>query len=237
MMLGDMDDGVGLVVLLSGKCWPWPMQLAQYGLQLLRADLHERMLPPVPPPREPTRVAYAADYTGTFTTAEQSLTFIAEDNQVVLLYQGERLVLEERWPDFFSIPHPDFAYFLSHFGRANGHVVEFEHGSAWYTHERYTGPRTFVYQPEWDAYPGHYVSESPWSGHVRIVLRKGRLYLVESEGYERELFQLEDSSFCYTHNRLSKTLPERVRFDAIVEGQATCLTLTGNNIYIRVRTV
>jgi hypothetical protein len=23
MMLGDLDEGLGIVVLLSGKCWPW----------------------------------------------------------------------------------------------------------------------------------------------------------------------------------------------------------------------
>lgn len=140
MMLGDVDDGLGIVVLLSGKCWPWPMQLAQYALQLLRAIPQEYDLPVIVPPAEPKKVANAADYAGTFTEGDRSLTFIAENDQVILLYQGSRIVLEERWPDYFYIPHPDFVYFLGHFGRTNGHVVEFEHGADWWVHERYTGP-------------------------------------------------------------------------------------------------
>lgn len=97
-------------------------------------------------------------------------------------------------------------------------------------------PLTFDFPSEWNAYPSHYVSESPWSGHVRIILRKGHLYLVEAAGYERELFQLSERTFGYRRNRASTALPERVRFDAVIDEQAWCLYLAGNDSYIRVRT-
>ncbi|WP_165423803.1 serine hydrolase domain-containing protein [Ktedonosporobacter rubrisoli] len=237
MMLGDLDEGLGVVVLLSGKCWPWPWQLAHSALSLLRAAQEEHAGTVMASVGEQKKIANASDYAETFTGRDGSLTFIVEADQVILLYQGNHLILEELWPDTFFIPHPDFAYFLGHFGRASGRIVEFEHGASWWIHEqRYTGPRTFVYPAEWDAYPGHYVSESPWTGHVRIILRKGHLYLVEAEGYERELFPLGERSFGYKRNRTSKALPERVRFDAMIDGQAWCLTLAGNDSFIRVRT-
>jgi CubicO group peptidase (beta-lactamase class C family) len=236
MMLGDLDEGIGIVVLLSGKCWPWPWQLAHYALSLLRATNQAHDLAIMASPDGQKKIANASDYAGTFTGSNGTLTFIAENNQIILLYQGNNVILEEQWPDTFFIHHPDFAYFLGHFGRVNGKVVEFEHGANWWTHERYTGPHTFIYPPEWDAYPGHYVSESPWTGHVRIILRKGHLYLVEAEGYERNLIQLGEKYFGYKRNRASTALPERVRFDAIMDGQAWCLTLAGNDLFIRVRT-
>lgn len=106
-------------------------------------------------------------------------------------------------------------------------MVEFEHGADWWIHERYTGLLTFAFPPEWNAYPGHYVSEIPWSGQARIILRKEDLYLVEAEGYERELFQLSERNFGYRRNRASMALQERVRFDAVIDDQARCLNLAG----------
>jgi CubicO group peptidase (beta-lactamase class C family) len=73
------------------------------------------------------------------------------------------------------------------------------------------------------------------AAYLRMYL-KGLLYLVEAEGYERELIQLDEKYFGYKRNRTSAALPERVRFDAIMDGQAWCLTLAGNDTFIRVRT-
>ena len=71
---------------------------------------------------------------------------------------------------------------------------------------------------------------------VRLFAEILVLPLVEAEGYERELFQLGERYFGYKRNRASTALPERVRFDAMIDGQAWCLTLAGNDSFIRVRT-
>jgi hypothetical protein len=81
------------------------------------------------------------------------------------------------------------------FGRQEGEMVEVFHGARWYTNERYTGPTTFDYPPEWDAYPGHYRSHNPWHTNFRIVLRKGKLVLIEPAGSEEPMIPLNNGTF------------------------------------------
>jgi hypothetical protein len=54
--------------------------------------------------------------------------------------------------------------------------VEVSHGSDWYVNENYTGPKAFPAPPQYEAFVGHYRSDSPWFRSTRIVLRKGKLW-------------------------------------------------------------
>ena len=64
------------------------------------------------------------------------------------------------------------------FGRKkeDGPVVEVSCGDAWYTTDAYDGPRQFQIPEAWRNYVGHYRSEDPWMGSIRVFILKGRCW-------------------------------------------------------------
>ena len=234
-VLADMDDGLGVVVLMNGPGGRSDEEIAMFALKLLRAARHDEELPPVPR-IDPDKVENAAEYAGTYRAgAEHSgragareLTLVEEEERLVLHYGDGRIVLERRGPDRFHVDHPDFALFLLRFGREKGEVVEVFHGPDWYTNGRYTGPTTFDHPQEWDAYPGHYRSHNPWLSNFRVVLRKGALALVEPSGDEEPLVSLGGGVFRVGEDDRS---PERLRFDTILNGQALRANLSCGDCY------
>ena len=168
-------------------------------------------------------VKTAAVYAGAYASADgRQLVFAAEGGRLVLLHGGRRLILEGRGEDTYYVPHADFALFLLAFGRDGGKVVEAFHGPDWYPGERYTGPRTFAYPGEWDAYPGHYRTPNPWEPNFRIVVRKGKLLFLTAEE-EEPVTPLEGGLFRVGEDYSA----ERLRFDAIVDGKALQANLSG----------
>ncbi len=226
-MLADMDDGLGVVVLMNGPGGRSDEEIAMFTLQLLRAALHDQELPSMPP-TDPTKIENGAEYVGTYRACDKTLILVAERERLILCYGDERIALERRDPDCFYVDHPDFALFLLRFGREKGEVVEAFHGPDWYTNERYTGPTAFDYPQEWDAYPGHYRSHNPWLTNFRVVLRKGALVLVEPSGDEEPLVPLGGGVFRVGEDEHS---PERIRFDAILNGRALRANLSCGDYY------
>ena len=249
-MLADMDDGLGVVVLMNGPGGQSDEEIAMFALKLLRAALHDQELPPVPP-ADPTKIENGADYAGTYracpehgcTERNQVLrkkpgfkrkagakpfTLVAEGERLILHYGDERVVLEQRGPDRFYVDHPDFALFLLRFGRQKGEVVEAFHGPDWYTNDRYTGPTTFDHPQEWDAYPGHYRSHNPELSDFRIVLRKGVPALIHASGDEEPMVSLGRAMFRVGEDERS---PERIRFDTILNGRALRANLSCGDCY------
>jgi len=249
-MVADMDDGLGVVVLMNGPGGQSDEEIAMFALKLLRAALHDQELPPVPPV-DPTKVENAAEYAGTYRASPAvrqahqprrrragagALTLAAEGERLILRYGDERIVLERRGPDRFYVDHSDFALFLLGFGREKGkeereeksQVVEVFHGPDWYTNERYAGPTTFDHPREWDAYPGHYRSHNPWLSNFRVVLRKGVLALIHPSGREEPLVPLGSGVFRVGEDDRS---PERIRFDTILNGQALHANLSCGDCY------
>ena len=220
-IVGDLDDGVGVAVMING---PGDQRgLAAYALAVLQSAVRKRPLPPLPAAEEPLRVKNAADYAGTFASPDgKKLVLAAEGERLVLLHGGARLTLEARGEDSFYVPHADFALFLLGFGRDGGKVIEAFHGPDWYPGERYTGPRTFDHPREWDAYPGHYRTPNPWEANFRIVARKGRLIFLTAEG-EEAITPLEGGLFRVGEDYSA----ERLRFDSILDGKALQANLSG----------
>ena len=231
-ILADMNDGLGVVVLMNGPGGSADEEIANYALKLLRATPHNHELPSVPQ-IAPTLVENAEDYVGTYQLSidhmspsdqlsgrmigDEALTLVAEGEKLFLQFGDERIMLEKREPDRFYVDHPDFTFFLLCFGRENGDVVEASYGSDWYTNDRYSGLTTFDYPQEWDAYPGHYRSHNPWGTNFRIILRKRGLKLVYPSGEEDALVPVGDRVFRVGEDDHS---PERIRFDVILDGQS-----------------
>jgi len=202
--------------------------ITSHLLTLFRAALRGEELPPLPPLAEPSKIANAADYAGTYRAGDKTLTLGAKGKQLTLRHGGERIPLEAREADTFFVNHPDFALFLLSFGRVGGAVVEALHGPDGYVNERYTGATHFEAPAEWANYVGHYRSHSPWLSNFRVVLRKGALIQITPDGTGTPLAPMPDGSFCVGSEAHS---PERLRFESVVDGQALRATLSGHPYY------
>jgi CubicO group peptidase (beta-lactamase class C family) len=241
-ILIDMDDGLGIVVLMNGPGGRSDEEIAMFGLKLLGAALHDQELSEIPLV-DTGRIENAVEYAETYRAGpavrqspqpqgrkvgSEPLTLVAEDERLTLQYCDKRVALERRGPDSFYVDHPGFALFLLRFGRENGEVVEAFHGPDWYTNERYSGPTSFDYPKDWDAYPGHYRSHNPWLTNFRIVLRKGALALIAPSETEEPLVPLGGAVFRVGEDDRS---PERIRFDTILNGRALRASLSCNDYY------
>jgi D-alanyl-D-alanine carboxypeptidase len=221
-MFGDLDDGLGAVVLVNGPGHEF--RIALKALTLLRtARRGDALAAPLEPP-DPTLIADAAAYAGVYRGDAGMIRVVAEDARLILDHDGDRVVLEPYGDDTFIVPHPAYDRFGLSFGRhaETGDVVELFHGADWYVNNRYHGPTSFDTPPEWDAFQGHYRAHNPWATNFRVVQRKGQLWLVfpvAPDGFEDEqpLVPLGDGTF---RAGADETSPERVRFDVVVDGKA-----------------
>ncbi len=199
-----------------------PVAVTRYALELLRAADSKQDLPPLPPPPPPPdKVSNAADYVGTFTANDGSkLVFKSRGEQLLLQHAGTSIVLEPASRDLFFVNHPDWDLFFLGFSRQENKVTDAFHGARWWTNERYAGPRTFTYPPEWDAYAGHFHSDSPWYGSTRVVIRNGQLLV---EGLQ-PLEEIEPHVFRVAGQAVDV---DRIVFDTIIQGRAMRANYSG----------
>jgi hypothetical protein len=127
-------------------------------------------------------------------------------------------LLEQVGRDRFIVKDPDFALFALGFGREKNQVVEAFHGADWWTNSHYSGPKSFDYPKEWEAFTGHYRSESPWYGSTRVLIRKGRLML---QG-EQSLVHVQGGVF-----RPEGDTADRITFDTSINGKTLHLNISG----------
>jgi CubicO group peptidase (beta-lactamase class C family) len=224
-MYADVTEGYAAFASVNAARLPGgyrPIAVTRYALALLSAASRGLELPaPPPPPASPTVIKNAADYAGTFTSPDGGkLVLTSENEQLVLQHGGSRIVLEQAGRDLFLVKHPDFALFTLSFAREKDVVVEAFHGANWWTNERYSGARKFEYPRDWNAYTGHFHSDSPWYGSTRIVIRKGELLV----GGDSPLAPLEPGVFRPADDPSDA---DRVTFDTIVDGQAMRMNYSG----------
>lgn len=227
MMLGDLDEGLGVVVLMNGP--GNPRRLAEYSLRVLIAARRNRPLPPVPVAAAPEVIPGAADYAGRYAdSAGRTILLEATGDRLFLDTPAGRAPLLRSGPDAFVTAHRDFTLFPVRFVRQAGVVAELLYGGRWYTNERYRGPGRFPHPATWEGYTGHYRAQVPYYSNYRIVLRKGALLLVSPEGYEEPLIPLGGQEF---RVGADERAVERARFTDVVSGRALRMSLSGTDYY------
>jgi len=225
-ILVDVIDGFGVAAFINGP--GDPEDVALYALELMRASLHGESLPGLPQIEQPLSLDCPSEYQGTYKSGNKKLILVADEQQLLVSHHGERIPFEKRGKDCFYVDHPDFNLYLVRFGRENGEVVEFFMGPDWYINERYSGPKKFEFPGEWNAFTGHYRSYNPWLSNFRIILRKGKLLLIEPTGEEMPLtlrdgyyFWIGEEPYC----------PEFICFDVILEDRAIRARRDGCDYY------
>ena len=227
----DSDSGLGVVVLMTT---PGVRGLAFPALQLVAAAAKGESLPELPVPPDPARVENATDYEGTYTCGDRSIKLAARGGSLVLETGGRDVALESRGPDRFYVNDLGFDIYLLSFGRkgGNGAVTEAIYGPDIYLRSGTAAERApepdAAFPAEWEPYPGHYRSHDPWLTNFRVILRRGRLVIVDPAGNEEPLHPLEDGRFRVGEEEFS---PERIGFDQIVDGKALRANRSGCHFY------
>jgi len=120
--------------------------------------------------------------------------------------------------------HEDFAHYALLFTRGGtdgkGPVLEAGWGEQWYAAPAYQGAREFAAPPQWAQLAGHYRTEDPWVGSVRVVLRRGRLWM-------NGITPLEPAADGRFYLRDEPTSPECLSFSDFVNGQPMLLHFSG----------
>jgi CubicO group peptidase (beta-lactamase class C family) len=230
-MFADVTDGLAAFASVNAARLPGgyrPIPVVRYSLALLSAAASGKELPPPPPPLpSPASVTNAADYAGSFTLTssadDRKLVLRSDGDQLILQHAGLNIVLELAGRDTFLVKHPDFELSPLIFGREKDAVVEAFHGASWWTNERYTGPKKFDYPKGWEAYTGHFHSDSPWYGSTRIVIRKGQLWI----GDDQPLAEVSPGVFRFDGD----TGVDKITFDTMVGGRAIHANVAGIDFY------
>ena len=221
-MEGDLDSGLGVVTLENAPLGP--EDIASFALQAVRAAAEGRPLRPLP--AEAPVIKDAADYAGTYSAEDGRKFTVSNDGaQLAFDYKGQKVILQPRGQGIFFASHPDFSLFNLHFGRDKGRIVEAFYGGEWFTNARYAGLRHFPSPPQWASYLGHYRGAPD---NFRIVLRKGRLWLLSAEGDEMTMTPMP-GYFALTHP--GQPARERITFDTVVHGKTLRATLSGVAYY------
>ena len=225
---GDVDDGLGVIALVNFPGGPGG--IPDYALKLLRAAYEGRDLPPMPDQDSSDRVANAPDYAGTYTSPDgKKLILVAENNQLLLLRDGQKTALEPYGKETFLSNLPEFALFPLRVHRENGIVTELFYGGDRYSGEKYSGPQKFDVPADWATYPGHYRANHAWFNNFRIVIRKDKLLLISPEGSEWLL--TPDGHGGFWAGEEGEAPREQISFDTPVHGKTLRCVLSGLSYY------
>jgi CubicO group peptidase (beta-lactamase class C family) len=221
----DIAAGIGGFASVNAQQGYRPNAVVKYGLQLMRAQVEKKKAPAPPPADSEFEVANAGDYVGVFSGEQGQLEFAREGTKLFLVRAGERVALEPSdSPDHFQASDPSVTCFPLVFGRKGekGPVVEVSCGDAWYTAAAYDGPRQFQVPEAWRSYVGHYRSEDPWMGSLRVFILKGQLLIDGTPLVPAgDLFRM--------HDEPSNT--EWIRFGEVVNGKCMRLKYSGVDLW------
>jgi CubicO group peptidase (beta-lactamase class C family) len=220
----DLDDGVGAFASVNAQQGYRPNPVTLFAIRAIRASTAKKPLPELPPPNPPAKIADAAQLAGVYTSPEgERLELVAEGESLFLMHDGKRLPIELATGQHY-VQHPDFELYPLHFEREQEKVLSVAHGSRWWMSPHYSGERSFAVPDAWRAFTGHYRSEDPWMGSMRIVARQGKLWV----GGTTPLRQVDAITFRFAdsgHN------PEWIRFLDIVQGKAQHVKLSGYDLW------
>jgi len=228
----DIDEGVGAFASVNAMQGYRPNPVAQYGLQLMRAQRAGKPLPELPKIVPATFIENPQQYAGIYTApGDKKWEFQAEGTNLYLLQVGKRIPIETiaGSQEMLVLREPGLDRYALTFGREKSddpksRVVEAAWGPLWFFNAMYSGPKSFDYPKEWDRYVGHYRNENPWVGSMRVVIRKGKLSV---DG----LAPLEPAADGYFYFRDEPHSPEWLRFHDIVNDKAMRVKASGEDLW------
>ncbi|CAN5332081.1 hypothetical protein BH09CHL1_BH09CHL1_02610 [soil metagenome] len=220
----DPDAGLAAVGAVNGpaSASPYVNALLDFGRALLAGET-----PAVPEIRSRLNIENAENYPGEFANDTITCHIVAEESQLFLEWEEERVPLERRGADSFFADHPSLDRDLIVMERVDEQIVAMHHGQFWLGRVGLPHDLSESTPEEWSAYIGWYRSHNPWTGLVRILARRGKLFLGSGAEHESELFPLGEGTFQID----ASPSAERITFDAIADGLALRANIGGQAYY------
>jgi CubicO group peptidase (beta-lactamase class C family) len=240
----DLDAGFGAFASVNVAHGFRPNPVTIYAIQLLNAEAQKKPLPPRPILPDPTFVAEASSYAKVYTSPDgRTIEAVADGTRLFLRIHGEKVPLEMLEPDVFISPARPHAKFPFVFIRAEAiptaanavpepketaaskerqaqrPFAELIWGPDWFVSSDYQGAREDPPAPNLAGYIGHYRAESPWAGSLRVVVRRGRLWVDGTTPLSPigpNLFRAGDEAWS----------PETAAFHHFVDGKPQLLKLS-----------
>jgi CubicO group peptidase (beta-lactamase class C family) len=220
----DLDGGVAAFASINAMLGYRPVPVTQFAVQLMNAEKQNKARPAPPDLNNPREVKNASDFAGVFESPSGRKLQVLADGSALNIVVGDRKIpLELLGENAFLADEYSWRRFPLVFGRNDGKkVMELSHGPDWYVNENYTGPKVFP-TPPYEAFVGHYRSDSPWVRSTRIVLRQGKLWIDGTSPLEplgQALFRAGDS-----------VSPDVAEFLEVAEGKAMLLKVNGSDLW------
>jgi CubicO group peptidase (beta-lactamase class C family) len=229
----DLDAGIGAFASINAQLGYRPNPIVQYAVESLRAERDRKTAPSPPAADETQQLKDAAGYGGLYRAPDgRTLEVVAENGRLVLVSDGARIPLQHLREDQFVALSPKFALYSIVFGRAAQStrdvkipppVVDLGHGPDWYAHIRYAGSLSTLPDTDLTPYAGLYNSNDAWVGTLRIVVRRGQLWI---DG-EIPLIPVGDRLFQFGDEPAS---PETAEFGSINDGKAEVLIIAAGSL-------
>ncbi len=220
----DPDTGIGVAAMVNGPGWPiGPGKAAlAFANALVRGES-----PDLPSLTLPTEIDNAGDYAGVYTGPGGVWTIVADGSSLFLARDGGRAQLEKRRTDKFFVHDPALDETILGFERKDGAVVALHHGSAWFGHDGFEHEDPEPAPAHWAAYTGSYQCHNPWHPLIRVLERRGRLFLNVTPEGGMPLFELAEGRFQVDESPTA----EYIQFDTIAEGEALRADHNGQMYY------
>jgi D-alanyl-D-alanine carboxypeptidase len=233
----DLDGGFAAFASINAQQGYRPNPVAQFAIQLMRAQAESKPLPGAPVIDDPAVLKNAKEYEGTYTGADgKSCSVKAGDNAISLQLDGRDIAVECLGGDRFVSSLPDYSAFAFVFHREHEKadatteskadkvqpIIEITHGSRWFSRAATVQPASAP--ARFSAFVGKYASDSPWLGSFRVVERKGQLW---ADG-ETPLIEMGDALFRMGDETDS---PETLMFYHVVDGRAQLVKMGGADFW------
>jgi D-alanyl-D-alanine carboxypeptidase len=234
LLIVEPDEGLGAVLLLNGE--GDRRSTVRFALDAVRAARAGVATPLVGEAPSVDRIENADAYVGRYREGDRAVAIEPEGRGLALI-DGERRARLETVPDAtdaFLVGDDALDRWPLRFGRdERGEVVEMFLGDAWMVNDRWAGAAPEAHPAGWESFPGLYRRANAWSPTLRVALRKGRLVVEWNDDFEEvmdELVPLANDEGWF-HVGGDSWTPQWIRFDDVVDGRATRVTLNGGTWY------
>lgn len=234
-MVGDLDLGLGVTVAANGPGAPGLIANAVLNALRAAAEGKEQALPPVPEPFAVDQSLggdYAADG-GPLTGRPARLALERRGGGLTVVADGAEADARAYWGEALTVGGFGLERFPLTPIREGETVVGLRNGDLRYVRAGAERPPERPLPEELAPFVGHYRSHNPWTPDFRVVGGDGRLWLIvsgDADGLDdrQPLVSLPNGWYrCGDDERI----PERVRFDAVVDGRALIADLNGCPYY------
>jgi hypothetical protein len=190
----DLDSRLGAFASVNAQLGYRPNPVAQFALQLLRAEREHTKPPAAPEYDAAAKVEAAASYSGTYTAGDgRRIEIKDEADHLNLVIEGRTTALQQSDDGTFIADHAGLDLFPIVFERAADAppansagkspvekskpvIIALSYGADWFVRAGRQGAAPVQPSAALAKYTGKYYSENPWNGVIRVVQRQGQLW-------------------------------------------------------------